>query len=107
MKTLSEVELELVTGGKVPDTAIASGTGSGGGSDNDAVLAALNNIQSSLKDIGKNNNGGLFGGNNGLLFMTMALAMSRRNDTVVYAGGGGGCGPSFGGQARFSFRARW
>jgi len=104
MKTISELDLEQVTGGKVPDTAIASGTGGGG--DNDAILSALNSIQSSLKDIGKNNNGGLFGGNNGLLFMTMALAFSQRSSTVVYGGGGGGCaGPV--GNVRFSFRARW
>jgi hypothetical protein len=104
MKTISEVDLMQVTGGKAPDASLGS-TASSGSSNNDAVLSALNNIQSSLKDIGKNNNS-LFGGNNGLLFMTMALALSRRNDTVVYAGGGGGGGWGHG-RVSFRWRASW
>ena len=90
MKTLSLDDLSNVTGGKDLSTA---GGASGGGS-NDAMLTTLQGIQSSLKDLGKNQNQGLFGGNNGLLFMTMALAMSNRGPTqaVVYGGGGGCCG---------------
>ena len=102
MTSISDLDLMQVTGGKVPDASINSG--SSGSSNNDAILSALTNIQSSLKDIGKNNNS-LFGGTNGLLFMTMALALSRRNDTVVYAGGGGGCyAPR---RVGFSWRAWW
>jgi hypothetical protein len=92
MQTLSELDLMQVNGGKKPDAQINSGTTSSAG--DDAILTALNNISSSLKDIGKNNNG-LFG-NNGLLFMTMALALSNRggsNTTVIGGGGGGCCGP--------------
>ncbi len=85
MQTLSIDDLVNVTGGKTVPT---SGGTSGGG--DDAMLASLQGIQSSLKDLGKNQNGGLFGGQNGMLFMTMALALNnRRSDVVVY--GGGGC----------------
>ena len=93
MKTISEVELALVTGGKGPEvTSVQPG---GSSSNNDAVMSALNGIQSSLKDLQKPQ--GLFGGNNGLLFMTMALAMSRRSEVVVYGGRRGG----------YSWRAYW
>src|SRR5436190_8495098 len=88
MTTLSLDELVQVTGGKGPDAASVGITASGSSSSSDAVLSALNSIQSSLKDLGRNNNGGLFGGNNGLMFMAMAVAMSRRSDLVVYGGGG-------------------
>jgi bacteriocin-like protein len=89
MKTLSNDDLDHVTGGK--DLSTVAGTGGGGGS-NDAMLTTLQGIQSSLKDLGKNQNQGLFGGQSGMLFMTMALAMSQNrgpSQTVVY--GGGGC----------------
>lgn len=99
MKTISEVELAQVTGGKGPD-ATSIQPSSGGSSNNDAVMNALNGIQSSLKDLQKPQ--GLFSGNNGLMFMTMALAMSRRSEVVVYGGGG------WGGHRRgFSWRAYW
>lgn len=90
MQTLSLDDLSIVTGGK--DPVSTTGTSSGGG--NDALLTTLQGIQSSLKDLGKNQNqNGLFGGQNGLLFMTMALALNnRRNDVVVY---GGGCRRGF------------
>ena len=96
MKTISELELAHVTGGKGPEaTSVTPGSGSSS-SNNDAVMSALNGIQSSLKDLQKPQ--GLFGGNNGLLFMTMALAMSRRSEVVVYGGG-----PRRG----YSWRAYW
>ncbi|HEX5059687.1 MAG TPA: hypothetical protein VFV99_10025 [Kofleriaceae bacterium] len=95
MKTISEVELANVTGGKVPDATSVT-PGSSSSSNNDAVMSALNGIQSSLKDL--QNPQGLFGGNNGLLFMTMAFAMSRRSEVVVYGGG-----PRRG----YSWRAYW
>lgn len=95
MKTISEVELANVTGGKVPDATSVT-PGSSSSSNNDAVMSALNGIQSSLKDLQKPQ--GLFGGNNGLLFMTMAFAMSRRSEVVVYGGG-----PRRG----YSWRAYW
>ena len=101
MKTISAVDLEQVTGGKGSPSANVANT-SGGGDSNEQIMSALNGIQSSLKDLGKNNNGGLFGGNNGLMFMTMALALSRRNDSVVYYNGG--CNR---GRASFSWRASW
>ena len=100
MKTISAVELEQVTGGKGSPSASIANT-SGGGGDNDQILSTLQNIQSSLKDLGNKNNGGLFGGNNGLMFMTMALALSRRNDVVVQ---GGSCCR---GRTSFSWRASW
>ena len=72
MKTLSEVDLMEVTGGKVPNASLGvTGTSS---SNNDAILASLNSIQNSIKDIGKNNNNGLFGGNAGLMFAIDMLA---------------------------------
>ena len=62
----------------------------GGGGSGDQVLSTLQNIESSIKDLGNNHNHGLFGGGNGaMLMMTMAMAMSRQNTTVVYGGGGG------------------
>ena len=82
MQTLSTDDLDLVTGGKSP---LAGGSSSG----DDAMLTTLQGIQSSLKDLGKNQNGGgLFGGSSGLLFMTMALAMSNRQSQVVVHGHG-------------------
>jgi hypothetical protein len=96
MKTISEVELAHVTGGKGPDATAVTPGSSSSSSNNDAVMSALNGIQSSLKDLQKPQ--GLFGGNNGLLFMTMALAMSRRSEVVVYGGG-----PRRG----YSWRAYW
>jgi hypothetical protein len=86
MKTISDVELALVTGGKGPDATTVSPSSGGTSSNNDAVLSALQGIQSSINDLGTKQ--GLFSGNNGLLFMTMALAMSRRSEVVVYGGGG-------------------
>ena len=99
MKTIDSLDLELVTGGAYPLGQIEKPGGSGG---NDQLLATLNGIQSSLKDLGKNQNQGPFSGTNGLLFVTM-LALSRNNssNSVVYQGGGGGCcGPRHG----FRFR---
>ena len=77
MQTLSTDDLANVTGGKtVPNT--------GGGGSNDTMLTTLQGIQSSLKDLGKNQNqGGLFGGGSGMLFMTMALALNNRQSNVV------------------------
>lgn len=89
MKTLSDNDLTLVTGGKSTPSATTVTPGSGSSSsNNDALLSQLQGIQSSLSDLGKNQNNGLFGGTNGLMFMTMALALSqRRNEVVVYGGG--------------------
>lgn len=89
MKTLSNLDLLQVTGGK-PDAALDT---TGGSSSNDQLLGTLQNIQSSLDDLGKNQNQGLFGGQSGPMFMTMALAMSRRSDVVVCGGGGCRRGP--------------
>ena len=88
MKTITILELELVTGGAYPLGTIDK---AGSGSNNDQLISTLNGIQGSLKDLGKNQNQGPFGGQNGLLFVT-ALALSQRNNsnTVVYQGGGGG-----------------
>ena len=84
LTTLSASDLATVTGGKDTKTASTSTSGSSG---DDALIAAIQGIQSSLKDINTSANQGLFGGNHGLLFLTMALAMnSRRSETVVYAG---------------------
>ena len=88
MKTLSDQDLTLVTGGKVAAPPTAGSTTSGSSSTNDALLSQLQGIQSSLSDLGKHQNNSLFGGTNGLMFMTMALALSqRRNEVVVYGGG--------------------
>jgi hypothetical protein len=87
MKTIDSLDLQLVTGGAYPIGQIEKGSGSGS---NDQLLQTLTGIQSSLKDLGKNQNQGPFSGTNGLLFVTM-LALSRNNssNTVVYQGGGG------------------
>jgi bacteriocin-like protein len=103
MKTISDVELAQVIGGKGPDaTAVIPSSGGSGGGNNDAVLSALNGIQSSLSDLGKNNNnGGLFGGSNGLMFGVMAgLAMRNRSSNVVVHG-------SWGSRRGFSWSAHW
>ncbi len=81
--TISAADLETVTGGATPSS----------GSSNDQLIATLQGLQSSLKDLSCNNNNSLFGGSNGLLFMTMALMMNRRNDVYVY--GGGRCGGGY------------
>ena len=100
MKTISDLDLANVTGGKGPDATSVT-PGSTGGSNNDAVLGALNGIQSSLKDLGKNNGGGLFSGNNGLMFGMMAgLAMRSRSPEVVVHG-------SWGPRRGFHWRAYW
>ena len=99
MKTITTVELELVTGGAYPLGTADKAPGSGGGG-NDQLLSTLNGIQSSLKDLSSNKNQGPFSGQNGLLFVTMlALSSQRQNSTVVYQQGGG-CAPRHG----FRFR---
>jgi bacteriocin-like protein len=100
MKTISTNDLATVTGGKAPATSLGSTTGDTGSS-NEQVLSALQGIQSSLKDLGKNQNQGLFGGTNGLLFMTMALALSRRSEVVVANGS------YHGRRGSFSWRVGW
>jgi hypothetical protein len=102
MNTISDVLLAQVTGGKGPDATTLTPSGSTSGSgNNDAVLSALNGIQSSLKDLGNNNSGGLFGGSNGLMFGMMAgLAMRNRSSEVVVHG-------SWGSRRGFSWRASW
>lgn len=81
MKTLSTSDLETVTGGTTPTNNTSS-------CNNDQLMSAIEGIQSSLKDLGKNQNQGLFS-NQGLMFMTMALAMRQSSQTtVVYRGGG-------------------
>ncbi len=102
MNTISDLDLAHVTGGKGPDaTSVVPSSGSSGSSNNDAVLGALNGIQSSLKDLGRNNNGSLFSGTNGMMFGMMAgLALSRRNTDVVVHG-------SWGPRRGFSWRAYW
>ena len=89
MQNISNSDLDTVFGGTTPPSHPTPSAGSGGGGGcNDQLLTAMQGIQSSLKDLGKNNNNqGLFGGN-GMLFLGMALAMQRRNDTVVCVGGG-------------------
>jgi hypothetical protein len=99
MKTITTLDLELVTGGTAYPLGQIDKPGSSGGS-NDALLSTLNGIQSSLKDLSKNQNQGPFSGQNGLLFVTMlALSSQRQNNTVVYSQGGG-CAPRHG----FRFR---
>jgi hypothetical protein len=101
MNTISDVELALVTGGKGPDATTLTPSGNTGSSgNNDAVLGALNGIQSSLKDLGKNNNGGLFGNNGLMLGMFAGLAMRNRSSEVVVHG-------SWGSHRGFSWRAYW
>lgn len=86
MQTLDIDALDTVTGGTPSATTSPIKPGGGG---NDQILSTLQNIQSSLKDLGNNQNQGLFSGANGaMLMMTMAFAMSRR-EVVVYGGGGG------------------
>lgn len=98
MKTLSDFDLAHVTGGKTPDASL--GTTNGGTSNNDAVLGALNGIQSSLKDLGKQPQSP-FSGSNGMMFGMMAgLALGRRNTDVVVHG-------SWGPRRGFSWRASW
>lgn len=98
MKTLSDFDLAHVTGGKTPD--VSSGTTNSGSSNNDAVLGALNGIQSSLQDLGKQPQSP-FSGSNGMMFGMMAgLALSRRNSEVHVHG-------SWGPRRGFSWRASW
>lgn len=60
----------------------------GGGVANEDLMKSLNGIQSSLRDLGKNQNQGFSSGTNGLMFMMMAMvaASRRQQTTVVYAG---------------------
>ena len=89
MQNISTSDLDLVFGGTGSDKPAIPGSASSGsgssGLNGDQLLTAIQGIQSSLKDINKNNNGGLFG-NNGMLFLGMAMAMSRRSEVVVYGG---------------------
>jgi len=97
MKTISNVDLEQVTGGKTSNITDQAGSSS----NNDQVMGALQGIQSSLKDLQSNQNKGPFGGSNGLLFMTMALALSSRRNSEVYVNYGGGC------RRGFYWRSSW
>ena len=102
LTTISTEDLNTVTGGKSPNLGTSAGAGSGSGGGDSNVLSALQGIQSSLKDLGKNNNNqGLFSGQNGMMF-AMALAMSQRNtnSTLVVNGGHHH-------RASFSWRASW
>jgi hypothetical protein len=91
--TIDTSALETVTGGTMSmpmpstPTPTPTGGGSSSGSSGDAVLASLQGIASSLKDLNKGN-GGLFGGNS-MLLLGMILAL-RRNEVVVYSGSGYG-----------------
>lgn len=101
MKTITTVELELVTGGTGYPLGTEDKAAGSGNHGNDQLLSTLNGIQSSLKDLSSNKNQGLFSGQNGLLFVTMlALSQQRSANTVVYAGSPGGCAPRHG----FRFR---
>ena len=85
MKTfdsIPEYDLETVAGGK-HNNPPHDMNNMGSGSNNDQLMTTLHSIQSSLKDLGKNNNNGLVGGNNMTLFVAMAFAL-RRNQVVVY-----------------------
>ena len=97
MQPISTNDLDSVTGGTSPASTPSPKLGSGDAgscSGNDQLLTAMQGIQSSLKDIGKNQNQGLFG-NNGLLFLGMALAMQRRSESTVVINGGGRWGYSY------------
>jgi hypothetical protein len=88
MKTIDPNLLDSVTGGTTPP--VSPGPTTGGSDSNSQVLSTLQNIESSIKDLGNNHNNSLFGGSNGaMLMMTMAFAMSRNNSTTVIYGGGG------------------
>jgi hypothetical protein len=104
MQNISANDLDLVTGG-TPSATTTNGTGSGStsasGGCSDQLLTGLQSIQSSIKDLGKNQNQGLFGGQNGMLFMTMALAMRQRSEVTV-VNGGGRCGGGY-----YSYRTGW
>ncbi len=108
MKSISAVELEMVTGGKLDATI---GTGRTGGTalssgSNAEVLASLRGIRSSLKNT---NSQGLFGGTTGAMMFGLVAAAAMRpaapaasSSQVVYYGGGGyHHGPSF--RARFAW----
>ena len=89
LTTIATDALESVTGGK-KSPAIKPGIvpTSGSSTSNDAVLASLQQISSSLDSYKTANNGN----NNSLLFMGLAMAaLNRRNNntTVVAAGRGG------------------
>jgi hypothetical protein len=88
MKTITTLELEIVTGGAYPIGTIDKP--SSGSGNNDQLLSTLNGIQSSLKDLSKGSaNQGPFSGQNGLMFVAMlALSQRQNTNTVVYQGGG-------------------
>jgi hypothetical protein len=86
MKTISQHDLERVTGGKTGTLPTGTDSGSGG---NDQLMTAIQGIQSSIKDLAGNNKSNCpFGGPTGM--MLMALALSRRSEVVVYGGRRGG-----------------
>ena len=105
MKSISAVELSMVTGGKLDASLGTTGatTGLTGSGNNDAVLTALTGIQASLKDVNKNQ--GLFSGPNGWVpAMVLGMALSGRgggsNNHVSYSYNSGGYYPA-GGHFRF------
>ena len=89
MRTLSNVDLELVTGGKNapnPAASSSSATGTSTNSGDQALLTAMQGIAKQISELNNNNNKGLFGGNGGL-FLIAALVMSqRRSYTEVHVG---------------------
>ena len=103
MQNISANDLDLVTGGtpaSTPNNGGGGGSSSNTGGCSDQLLTGLQGIQSSIKDLGKNQNQGLFGGQNGMLFMTMALAMRQRSEVTVCSGGR--CGGGY-----YSYRTGW
>ena len=87
--TIAIDAMEGVTGGKgkpAVSTGISGGTTST--TDNSALLAGIQGIQSSLASIGKNNNGcGL--NTTTAMCMGLALASRRQSEVRVYGRGGG------------------
>ena len=88
---ISVTDLDRVTGG-TGSTSSTPTTTTSSSDPNAQIMTALQGIESSISDLGKNQNQ-LFGSNT-LLFMTMALAMQRR-EVVVYGGGGWGWHPHY------------
>lgn len=90
MRTLSNVDLELVTGGKAaPNPASSSrnsSTCSTGSAGDQGLIAAMQGLSKQIADIGKDQNKGLFGGQNGMLLICALMMSQRRGYTEVHVG---------------------
>ena len=89
MRTLSNVDLEQVTGGKTASPIAATnnnGSGTGNSNGDQALLTAIQGISNTLKTLNDDKNKGLFGGQTGILLLAVLMSQRRSGGYEVHVG---------------------